>query len=159
MALSDQKAGPDQFRLQIDLVTIDDWPPVAAETVWVTRLVDERYAVDNVPFFVRGLAPGDTVLAKPDTLQPGLLRLDSIVGRSGHSVVRVIVSSADFVKLSRDRFSAIGCDTELSSFPLLFAVDIPPNVRFRAVEVLLKRGVSEGWWDYEEGLVPTSEHS
>lgn len=153
MAVDDSVSHPNHFRLELQLEVRGDWPPFGFETVWVSRVEGDRYRIENVPFFAKGLAFGDVVVARPKSGDPSLLALEAVVARSGHSVVRVIVQGNHAVSEYRASFTELGCDTELSNFPKLFSVDIPPAVGFDRVVQLLDEGCSDGRWDYEDGYV------
>ncbi|MFY2561717.1 DUF4265 domain-containing protein [Corallococcus terminator] len=60
----------------------DCYPPAVAETPWAVRVGDGLFQLDNIPFFVRGLAVNDIVLATPEE---GVFRYKEVVQPSGHS--------------------------------------------------------------------------
>jgi hypothetical protein len=70
----------------------DDWPPFASESVWATRVADDRYRLDNVPFFVDGVALGDVV---GTVHRGGAEWYVGVVTPSGNSTLRVVCFDAD----------------------------------------------------------------
>lgn len=133
------------FCLEID---DDGYPPVGAETLWAQSEGD-GFRLENIPFFARGVAFGDIVYAVP---VDGLLEYKWVLKRSGHGTVRIIMFEGDTEK-TRDEFRALGCRSELSHIPSLFAVDIPPTSDYAAVRDFLELGFEKGRFDYEEGWV------
>jgi hypothetical protein len=42
----------------------DGYPPDDVETLWGWETKPGLYCIDNIPFFVKGISPGDVVSAK-----------------------------------------------------------------------------------------------
>jgi hypothetical protein len=74
------------FPLEADA---DGWPPVGSERVWAFDLGQDRYQVNNAPWFVRDLAIDDVVIANAPGphLNPIFERIES---RSDHLTIRII---------------------------------------------------------------------
>ena len=136
------------FRLEQDE---DGYPPADWEHVWAKHLGDNRYQIDNIPFFVRGVSFGDVVTIECDNEE---LHYKEIVETSGHGTIRVILFDEKDVVPLRDVLSHMGCYSELSHIPTLIAVDVPPEVRYEDVVSFLMKGEEEGRWEYEESVVP-----
>jgi hypothetical protein len=49
----------------------DGYPPVSAETLWATPTPEGFWRIDNIPFFVYGIAPFDII---EDARRPAHLR-------------------------------------------------------------------------------------
>jgi Domain of unknown function (DUF4265) len=132
------------------------WPPVAAESVWATPLGEDRYRLDNVPWFARGFAYGDVVAAEPD--HEGVLRVREQLVWSGRYTVRVIPfgdeSAEAQLQAVIEEFASLGaeCEGALPSFTLI-ALDIPPTARVAEIKALLIEGETAGRWGYEEGCI------
>jgi hypothetical protein len=60
------------------------------ETMWVIKR-DDGYEIDNIPFYVKELALGDVVDAKPDA--SGVLWYSELIRPSGHSTIHLWFSS------------------------------------------------------------------
>lgn len=156
MVASEQTA---DSKIVFELNVVDDWPPVSAETLWAHHLGDDRYRIANVPFFVRDLAADDVVLARaPDpTSRPVFIEL---LERSDRCTIRLIVYRAG--PLGGDVARALEPFTELGvygeGYPQLgmLALDVEPTAPLAEIVALLRRGVDDGSWDYEEGrITPT----
>ena len=73
------------FALEVDH---EGSPPAGSEGMWAESVGGGRYRVDNMPWFVRGLACGDVVEAQPD--EAGVLWATAGVSWSGRLAIRVI---------------------------------------------------------------------
>jgi len=125
------------------------YPPVEAESMWAT-LRDDGYELDNTPFYAKGVALGDVVLAEPDV--DGALVYRRVTRRGGHSTYRVYLlapgpndpqSTADYL-----RAQGLRVEYDLAS---LLAVDVPPTVSLADAETVLFEGADSGRWELEEG--------
>jgi hypothetical protein len=73
------------FELEVE----DGWPPVALERVWAYDVGDNRYVIDNVPWFARDLAVGDLVrTVSPDPRSHPIFQ--RLLDRSDHVTIRLI---------------------------------------------------------------------
>lgn len=72
------------FRLEQDA---NGYPPASVEGLWA-RAVEGGYAVDNIPFHVYGIAPGDVIATREEAGETWFAELRR---SSGSSVFRVIV--------------------------------------------------------------------
>lgn len=133
----------------------DGWPPFATEGVWASLLPERgRVRIANIPWFVRGLAYGDTVLVEAD--QDGVLRAAEHLSWSGCCTIRVVVFGAGPLNGDQDRvvqmFDLPGVEAEsFGSIPLV-ALSVAPEA-IADTKSLLADGVAQGWWDYEEGCI------
>jgi Domain of unknown function (DUF4265) len=145
------------YKLLFEFLEGGDWPPVTSESLWVERIDGNRYRVENVPFFAKGVSCGDEIVAESLADRPMFLTLESVVRRSRNSTLRIIVRKGE-VADARSQFAQVGCTSELSNFPKLFAVDIPFEI-LREALALAERGFDSGHWDYEDGFIykPDSE--
>jgi hypothetical protein len=144
-------AHPDWTKVVFKLEQDDEgYPPAASESVWAKQIGDNRYRIENIPFFARNVSFGDVVETTDDH---GRLMVTRRVDQSNHSTIRVMLKRVDDVSSLRQVLRETGCDSELSHLPRLIAVDIPPRVELEKVRGILNRGVSEGLWDYEESAL------
>lgn len=127
----------------------DDYPPVEYEELWSTPMGEGRFRVENIPFFAKGLARGDIVLA---VAEDEVLRLQEVVEASGHSTLRLLVKDEDSVPEVVERFEHLGCDTEVT-FGKLVALDVPPSVSLDDVREKLDLGDAQSQWEYEEACI------
>ncbi|GLW64561.1 hypothetical protein Arub01_28050 [Actinomadura rubrobrunea] len=130
----------------------DDWPPAASERVWAFPVAEDRAEVANIPFFVRGIALGDVVRTEVD--DEGVLWGREAVQWSDNCTIRVTVFRNGALAGDRravlDMFAPLGVEGEGIAQTALVALNVPPTADLAAVRDLLRRGRSEGWWDYEE---------
>jgi Domain of unknown function (DUF4265) len=136
------------FKLEQDQ---DGYPPAGSESLWAAPLGADRYRIDNIPFYVRGLATDDVVSAKKNAV--GELIFEEVVERSKHSTVRVFAKNSADKETLRSELKQLGCDSEGSNIPRLFTVDIPPSVAYADIEKVLIRWEQDGRAEYEEGCI------
>jgi len=136
------------FELQQDK---DGYPPDRWETLWASPMPQsEQYCIDNIPFYVKGVSSGDVVTAE---LRDGQLQFTKLVRPSKNSVFRLYVTNQSDVQSARDSFRELGCESEQSNIPKLFAVEIPGNAAIEPIAALMDRGAEEGRWEYEQGVL------
>jgi hypothetical protein len=141
-----------EFRLERDAED-PSWPPFDVETCWAEVTSEEGIVrLDNIPFYARGVSYGDLIEVKRDDLSP-LLQFVRRVSRSGNRTVRVLVRGdrdpAEFHRALQD----IGCETEGSNTPRLFAVSVPAAVTPSHVLAILDAWLESDVAGYEEADV------
>ncbi len=113
----------------------DDEGGATVETLWAVPLGDDRYILDNSPFYAYGVSWQDTVFAPLD-MQEGLPTFQSIVAKSGNRTVRVIfdppVSSGNASDQVLQGLVSLGCSYEGAN-PGYMSVNIPPIVELQDV--------------------------
>ncbi|MEV7012144.1 DUF4265 domain-containing protein [Streptosporangium sp. NPDC051022] len=139
------------FELQQD---DDGWPPVGSEGMWAIPLGPDRARLDNIPFFVRGVASGDVVHLETDA--EGVVWAKEVVEFSGNCTIRVIpYRDGDLegdLGAVLDLFAPLGVEGEgLEQFGLV-ALNVPPTADLAGVRRLLREG-QDSRWDYEEGCI------
>jgi len=82
-------SGNVHARVVFPLAQEDGWRPVGSERLWALPLGENRYRIDNVPWFVRDLAVGDVVIAKSEDRGSHPVFAE-LVQRSDHVTVRLI---------------------------------------------------------------------
>lgn len=133
-----------------DLEVVDDYPPVASEGVWCTPLENGDFQVDNIPFYVPGLALGDIVSAEEED---GVLFGTGVTDQNGHSTVRVVFFNAAVVDEVRALLEASGCSWESMKDSSFTAVDVPPEVDYdKVIEILTVRADTDDL-DFEESCI------
>ncbi|GAB3596246.1 DUF4265 domain-containing protein [Microbacterium tumbae] len=142
-----------RFRLEADE---DGWPPAESEGMWAEPLGDDRFRVDNTPWFVRGTSADDIVKAVPDA--SGVLWYSGTIARSGHQTVRIIPRTDGPLngdqQLVIDAFAPLGVTGEgFNRNLLIVALDIGPGANLAMVKNLCVDGENDGRWFYEEGSV------
>jgi hypothetical protein len=143
------------FPLEVDE---EGWPPVGSERVWAYALGEDRYRVDNAPWFVRDLAIGDVVeaIAPDPESHPVFTR---ILEKSDHLTIRLVCFRAGplagDLQAILDVFVPLGAYGEGASQYAMVALDIPAGVPLHPIYDRLKQGRTDGWWDWEEGRINT----
>ena len=135
------------FRLKQDK---EGYPPNPWESLWAKSRSDGLYTIDNIPFFIKGIGPGDVVRAKREG---DMDVFAGLVVASSSSVFRVYVHDEAKVQNARASFRRLGVQSELSHVPNLFSIDIPGNAKIDRVLNLLNKGKKSGDWDFEEGVL------
>ncbi|WP_373051423.1 DUF4265 domain-containing protein [Thalassovita aquimarina] len=132
----------------------DAWHGHATESVFVEGLGQDRYRLQNSPFFATGLSYRDIVIARQNG--PKLL-FEKLLFIGGHSTYRIIPSDdADHRQFRAflARLEDIGCSWEHGNLGyMLYAVDVPPETNIHTAYELLEAGEAAGIWDFEEGAV------
>lgn len=128
----------------------DGYPPASAETLWATQVSEGLFKIDNIPFFVLGIAVNDIVSAAPEE---GAFRFKEVAQPSGHSTIRIVVYEPSDVPAVRALFKQLGCTTELSHLPRLIAVDVPAAVSLEKLKEVLDSGRDQERWGYEEACL------
>lgn len=127
------------------------WHGSASESLWAYDGGHGIYTLDNVPFYARGVSCGDSV--KAVRRADGLLWMERVTIRGGHSTYRLILRNESTFEGARDRLREIlesGATVERAQGSL-FALDLPPQVDIYEAYALFERGEAAGWWDFEEG--------
>lgn len=143
----------DLVKVDVVLVPVD-WHTHGIETLWAQPVGDERYRLENVPFYAYGLSYHDVVHA--DRVA-GSLRLQQVVARSGHSTYRIFLNNG--IRVSDQRFGSAWRPLEMERATYecadarLLAVDIPAPTDIYVAYGLLQAGENAGVWDFEEGHV------
>ena len=135
------------FRLERDE---DGYPPADWETMWAAPVGGDLFRLDSIPFFAGLVSCDDLVRASP---REGMLLFDAVVEIGGHSTIRVIAFRDEMVPALRAELARLGCSTELSHVPNLFAVDVPPDVAYEGVIERLAGHAAEGAIDYEQSCI------
>lgn len=129
-----------------------DWHNHANEIMWAFPLGENRFRIQNVPFYAFGVSYDDVVEA-PTIGNQNVMR--AVVQRGGHSTYRIFVSNTASLK----RFSEfwlplerLGCTFERAT-ERLFGIDVPPEADIYKVYDLLQAGEDAGVWDFQEAHV------
>jgi hypothetical protein len=144
-------AEPNYTKIAFELEQDEDgYPPDSLEMLWAFETGDGFYCLDNIPFYARGISPGDVIRTRKN-IEP--LTFDEVVRASTNSVFRIYVAVESDVSEARRAFKEIGCESELSNISKLFAVEVPGSKPFNEVGELMTRGAESGRWEYEEGCM------
>jgi hypothetical protein len=122
------------------------------EQLW-TWPTANGFRIDNIPFFVKGIALGDIVSAKKT--KDGWFQFERVLTSSGHSTFRIWL--ADHVECERvpviiEELQRLGARAE-TTLHRLIAIDTPPECETQVWEYL-QRGLHEGSWEIQVGFSP-----
>lgn len=141
-----------RFNLQRDS---DGWPPAESEGLWAEPLGEDSFRIDNVPWFVAGLAIDDVVRALAGS--DGVLWATEFLARSGRITIRIIPSMDGPLdgepRAALDLLSAVGVTGEIFPEYRMLALDVPADADLARLKAVLRDGESDGTWNYEEGAV------
>jgi hypothetical protein len=149
------EAGTNHVKVHFHLEIEDDWPPAGVESLWAVDQGDGTVKLDNVPWFVRGVACGDVLAVSPD--EEGVLWAGDVVRPSENCTIRLIVLREGGSGAARqsvlNAFHRLGVWGEgIERFGMV-ALDVPPTSDLVQVQRLLNHGVAKSWWEMEEGCV------
>ena len=113
------------------------------ETLWADALGNDRYRLDNSPWYAYRLSSGDIIEARP-TEHGGLPAFVRVLQKSGNRTLRLILEPpADQAPTSQavlDHLVDLGCAYE-GAHPGYLAVEVPPSVDLQVVrEYLISTG-------------------
>nr|WP_246246439.1 DUF4265 domain-containing protein [Isoptericola sediminis] len=137
----------------------DSWPPVLSERTWCERTdVRGELRVLNTPLFVRGIAYGDRIAARPDHELRELV-YEELTGESGYSTLRIVLHEDDERAAVEEHLGTVGCVWESScTFAQLIAVDVPPTVDYASLRGWLIRRQQAGGIGLQEGAISGIHH-
>ncbi|MDU0290437.1 DUF4265 domain-containing protein [Saccharothrix longispora] len=153
---------PGMFRVAFDLPQVSaTWPPFNTERIWARKTsAPYQLEVRNIPFFVKDLACGDIIRAKPDHDRRELV-FDSLVKHSGHSTIRIIVRGGTSSRCGEilGLFRSYECPFEFTNVDFHFAVDIPGNVDYPSLRGVLVEMVEQELVEVEEAFIAPGHES
>ena len=125
------------------------------ETLWATHLGDDKYKLDNSPFYAYGVSWEDVVLA-PFSEEEQLPTFLKVVAKSGNRTIRVIfdppVEDGNQADQILKGLVGLGCDYEGANKKYL-SVNIPPNINLESVRnYLIEHNVT---WEHADPTYDT----
>ena len=139
--------GDEHVKVYAYLDIVDDYPPVAVESLWCTR-AGEGLVLANVPIFAEGIARGDRVAT---VMNDGHLVVAGVEASGGHS--NVVVTPDEGWPIEIEELMAevvrLGCDYELAKSWKILAIDVPADVPIADIDRLLSPLEADGaleWW-------------
>jgi len=109
------------------------------ETLWAIPLGEDKYVLDNSPFYAYSVSWKDTVYA-PVTEVEGLPTFVRVIKKSGHRTVRVIfeppVQEGNESDVLLQGLLKLGCTYEGANRGYM-AIDLPPEVSLESVRQYL----------------------
>ena len=143
----------DSGRVKVEFRLLRDeegWPPADWEMLWAIPRGGGQFELDNIPFFAKGVASGDLIAV---VTQGERLIFDRLLSEGGHSTIRIIMYELSLKDSIREMLRGLGCETEGSHLPSLFAVDVPPSADYQLVVSLLDEKARADILEYEESAL------
>lgn len=103
------------------------------ESLWASELSENRFQLNNSPWFQYGLSYMDIIEAFPS--KDGLPEFCRVIEKSGHRTIRFILEHED--KTLLESIKAADCTFE-GAYSKVFALDIPPGVDIENVLDILE---------------------
>lgn len=126
------------------------WHDTRVERLWVSRIAETVFRLENSPFYAYGLSFGDYVIARN---VDGVLTFEKASRSGGHSTYRIIAApSTDLEKFSDElklQLRAFGCSFEGNGRGV-FSIDVPPAADVEGLYCWLSAGETEAKWSFEE---------
>ena len=104
------------------------------ETLWAFDLGNQRYKLDNTPWYAYGVSAGDIIEAESDTTD-GFPVFRRVVEKSGYRTIRIL-SEQGFGDELFQQIKGLGCSFEGATRRFV-AIDIPPEVDLQTVVAFL----------------------
>ena len=115
-------------------VTAEDGS-ITVETPWATKIDDDLYRIENLPFYAYSLSWLDIVHA-PYSEEEERPTFQKVVEKSGHRTIRIIfdppIADGNESMNKLEGLVQMGCTYEGAN-PSYICVDIPPEVEFKTV--------------------------
>jgi Domain of unknown function (DUF4265) len=129
----------------------DGYPPVSIESLWVRPLILPTVILDNIPFYVKGIAPGDELAVFIDTA--GDIWFQSLIKSAGRSVFRIHAENEQQIAKIREKLLELGAPSEVDAKTRLIAVEVPAHADIRPLLDYLVTGQESQRFDFEEGVL------
>ena len=125
---------------------------ITEETIWVVDLGNNKYKVDNIPFFAPNLSLGDIISVEKDQSN---LYFEDLLETSGHSTIQLIFFNSDSNKnqLIIQELENIGCQWESMKGQPLYAIDISESIDYKIVKSILAIKAKHNILDYKEACL------
>jgi hypothetical protein len=105
--------------------------------------------VASVPFYLRGIAYGDTIRTVDNS--SGFLQLDEIVSRGGYSVFRILLHDPTKKEQAISKLLSLGALVEHDQ--KLIAIAVPPTANLDAVVEYILEGKRLNLWGAQDGYI------
>ena len=134
--------------------------PVAVERLWAEKTdVRFRFRIANIPFFVRGIACCDLVVALPDNDRREFV-FSEFGSESGHSAIRIVIMDPLGQEDVEAKLRNAGCSWETAAqFKSLIAVDVPSEVEYPALRRWFIERVDSGVLELQESAISSIHRS
>lgn len=127
----------------------DGYPPEKWEGLWAIPLGCNRFKIDNIPFYAKGLSCDDIIEANEGDI--GYI-FNKVIQKSDNSTIRVVVYDLEDEQSVRSAISSFNCSIEGTGTPGLIAINVPKG-KLVEVEKFLQSAFIDGRIDFEEGAL------
>ena len=128
------------FQLEIDE---DGYPPFDVESLWVSTIDKGIGIIDNIPFFVKGIAIGDRVAFDDD------FNFVAVEVPANNTTIRVYCPSWEKEVDIKNILKEENCSWELSHLPSLIAINVPNDSLEKVQSCLFERSDIEPLFAFE----------
>jgi hypothetical protein len=120
------------------------------ESLWTISLGNDLYKLDNIPFFAKNISCDDICSVE---IVDGVYYFNDLIEESQNSTVRLIINNDISKNDIGILFENIKCEWEGLKDRNYIAINVPSNVNYETVNLLLLDGVKNNFWDYEESCL------
>ena len=128
------------FQLEMDE---DGYPPFDVESLWVSTIDKGVGIIDNIPFFVKGIALGDRVAFDDD------FNFVAVEVPANNTTIRVYCPSWEKEVDIKNILKEENCSWELSHLPSLIAINVPNDSLEKVQSCLFERSDIEPLFAFE----------
>ena len=128
------------FQLEMDE---DGYPPFDVESLWVSTIDKGVGIIDNIPFFVKGIALGDRVTFDDD------FNFVAVEVPANNTTIRVYCPSWEEEVDIKNILKEENCSWELSHLPSLIAINVPNDSLEKVQSCLFERSDIEPLFAFE----------
>ncbi len=129
----------------------DGCPPISVEGLWVRPTLSGNVVLDNIPFYAKGVAPGDELSISMNSQDEAWFA--QLVKPGGKSVFRVHATSDEEIAKIREELLDLGIPSEVDRKTRLIALEVPATADIRPVLNYLVIGRTSDRFDFEEGVL------
>lgn len=122
----------------------------AEETIWVFKVGENSYRVDNIPFFAPNIAFYDIISIEEDN---GVLYFNELLEESGNSTVQIVFFDEGLGQIKIKELGDLGCGWEGMKGLPIYAVEIPREIDYNVIKTWLSAEFSKGVLDYKEACL------
>lgn len=140
---------PEHVKVLFFTDPVDGYPPEEWESMWCRPLGENRFKLDNIPFFAKGVSCEDVIKAR---CSEGRYVFTEVVDASSNSTVRVIVYDLEGVEQIRGKLRELGCEVEGSGIEGLLSANVPKSCLGAVTEYLQGEHAADRL-DYEEATM------
>jgi Domain of unknown function (DUF4265) len=141
----------DRVKILFTVEQDENGPPsVTCEQIWCVPMGQDRYVVDNIPFYARDISLGDEIQTEMRDSDRWFAKL---LKPLGNTTVRAFARNQTFGPLLIPRLRAFGGQAEKMEGIHLVAISFPPSADLISALDFLDRETESGNVAFEESSV------